>query len=102
IGWPPYRYEAIPDWGSTPSGSRMGPVTAVATDSQDRVYICHRGEPHVLILSPDGEPLGTVGEGLVEDPHGICLGQDDIVYIVDRDCHCVRVFSAEGRLVGTL
>ena len=37
-----YTYELIQDWPKLPSGEALGVVSAVATDSKDRVYAFQR------------------------------------------------------------
>ena len=41
----------------------MGNASAVATDSQQRVYVFQRKDPPVLIFGPGGNYLGSWGCG---------------------------------------
>ena len=94
-----YRYELLPSWGELPQGWEFGVVSAVATDSQDRVYAYNRGEHPLVVFDRDGHFLASWGEGVMMDPHGIFIGHDDHVYLVDRDAHQVLKFTSEGKLL---
>ena len=83
VGTGKYTYTLIEDWAKLPQGESFGMVSAVATDSQDRVYAFQRKDPPVLMFDRDGNLLSSWGTGVITDPHGIYIA-DDIVYITDR------------------
>jgi len=97
-----YGYEANDRWAHLPVGWNWIEATAVATDSQDRVYVFNRGDHPVQVLSPAGELLNSWGEGLFVRPHGIVIGPDDAVYCIDDLGHSVRKFSSDGELLLTI
>ena len=41
-------------WGALPDGQKFGPVSQLAVDSQDRVYVFQRSNPPVLVFDSDG------------------------------------------------
>ena len=45
VGTGRYTYRYIKDWAKLPGWMAFGGVSAVATDSQDRVYVFHRPGP---------------------------------------------------------
>jgi len=55
-------FKAVPDWYQLPSGWEFGRVSAVAVDSQGRVYIGHRGERPIMLFDPDGRFIRSQGE----------------------------------------
>jgi sugar lactone lactonase YvrE len=96
IGTGDYRYERIRDWPKLPKGEKMGVVSRVATDSQDRVYVFQRKDPPILIFDREGNYLGSWGNGAVKEAHGLKI-VNDIAYTTDRpDSVCVS-FTLEGR-----
>src|SRR5712692_408831 len=97
-----HGYEARDHWARLPPGWSWTEVAAVATDTQDRVYVFSRGEHRLLIFTRDGELLASWGEGLFARPHGIFIGPDDTVYCTDDRDHTVRKFTADGGLLWTL
>ena len=74
------RYTAVEGWEKLPEGWNFVEVTAVATDSQDRVYVFNRGEHPVIIFDRDGNVLRSWGEGDYRAAHGITIGPDETVY----------------------
>lgn len=91
----------VPDdrWAQLPSGWTWTEVTAVAVDSQDRVFVFNRGEHPVIVFDRDGKFLLSWGEGVFARPHGITIGPDDAVYCTDDLDHTVRKFTPDGRLL---
>jgi DNA-binding beta-propeller fold protein YncE len=73
----------------------FGTVSAVATDSQDRVYAFQRAEPPVVIFDREGNHVGSWGEGRFENPHGIYIA-DDIVYLTDREGSIAQKCTLDG------
>jgi DNA-binding beta-propeller fold protein YncE len=98
----PFHYLADASWSARPEGFTWTEVTAVATDSRDRIFVFVRGEVPVLIFDADGSLLDSWGRGVFARPHGLTIGPDDRVYCVDDLDHTVRVFTPEGKLLLTL
>jgi DNA-binding beta-propeller fold protein YncE len=97
-----HGYQAHDSWHRLPAGQGWAEVAAVATDSQDRVWVFSRG-PHVVhLFDRDGAFLGSWGEGLFKRPHGIFIGPDGAVYCCDDMDHTVRKYSPQGALLLTL
>lgn len=97
-----FGYEAQDLWAKLPDGWSWTEVTAVATDSQDRVYVFNRGEHPVILFDRNGVFLSSWGEGVFARPHGIFIGPDDSVYCTDDLDHTVRKFTPDGKLLFTL
>ena len=91
-----YTYELIQDWPRLPEGESLGIVSAVATDSQDRVYVFQRQDPPVMVFDSEGNYLNCWGIGAIADPHGITIS-DDIVYITDRSDQVAVKFTLDGK-----
>ena len=91
-----YTYDLIKDWAKLPPGEEFAIVSAVATDSQDRVYVFQRKDPPVVIFDRDGSYLRCWGINAITDPHGIYI-ENDIVYVTDRaDSVCLK-FTLDGK-----
>ncbi len=102
VGSGAFRYEAIADWAKRPTGFTWPEVTAVAINSQDRVFVFNRGEHPVMVFAADGSFLRSWGEGVFARPHGITIGPDDSVFCTDDLDHTVKKFTPEGELLLTL
>jgi DNA-binding beta-propeller fold protein YncE len=97
-----FGYEADDHWAQLPPGWSWPEVAAVATDTQDRVYVFNRGEHPLMIFNRAGTFLGSWGEGLFVRPHGLWIGPDDSIYCSDDLDHTVRKYTSDGKLLLTL
>lgn len=95
-------YQQVDGWAKLPEGWILKECAGVAVDSKDRVYAFTRGNHPVIVFDRDGNVLSSWGEGQFKQPHGITIGPDDSVYLVDNDYHTVRKFTPEGELLMTL
>jgi DNA-binding beta-propeller fold protein YncE len=95
-------YQVVTGWPQLPGDITFGPVSAVATDSADRVYVCHRGKHPVLIFERDGKFLRSWGDDLLKTPHGLRIDGAGNVWVTDIGNHQVLKFDANGKLLLTL
>src|SRR5436309_8338801 len=96
VGTGSYEYEVIETWAKLPAGWTFGPVSAVATDSQDRVYAFQRKDPPIIVFDRDGKYLSSWGSSAVTDPHGIAI-INDVIYLTDREDHVALKFTLDGK-----
>jgi len=92
-------YQVLIPFGKLPDGMTYGNVSHVATDSKDRVYVYQRKNPPVLIFDTDGNLLSTWGSGELMDGHGIYIGPNDEIFLIDRNAHEVLKFTTEGKVL---
>jgi DNA-binding beta-propeller fold protein YncE len=76
-------------------------VAAVAVNSKDEVHVLTRSPHPVLVFDQRGRFLRSFGEGIFSTTHGIHIGPDDTIYIVDAGDSTVRRFSPSGELLRT-
>src|SRR2546426_4580788 len=69
VGKGKYTYELIENWAALPPGEAFGNVSAVATDSQDWVYVFQRKDPPVMVFDRNGTYLRCWGIGAFANPH---------------------------------
>ena len=96
VGAGRFTYQLIQDWAKLPPGETLGVVSAVATDSQDNVYVYQRQEPPVVVFDRQGTYLSSWGVSAITDPHGFYIA-DDIVYLTDRQDSVVLTFTLGGK-----
>jgi len=101
VGSSPLNYRVVKNWLQIPTDIDLNEVTAVAADSQDRVYIFNRGSHPVVIVNSSGEYLSSWGKGLFSRPHGITI-HNDVIYAVDDLDHTVKQLTLDGQLLMTL
>jgi DNA-binding beta-propeller fold protein YncE len=76
-------------------------VSAVATDSQDRVYGFQRKDPPIVIFDRNGNFLSSWGNGAFDFAHGISIS-DDIVYLTDRNNSVCLIYTLDGKPIQML
>jgi len=95
-------YRPVAGWPTLPAKVKLGPVSAVATDSADRVYVLQRADPPVLVFDQEGEFLRSWGEGRLKNPHGLRTDRNDHLWVTDTGRHVVMKFDTQGKLLMTL
>ncbi|MCH7842931.1 MAG: 6-bladed beta-propeller [Chloroflexi bacterium] len=101
VGTGKYTYDVIENWGKLPTGDTFGMVSAIATDSKDRVFAFQRKDPPVLIFDRDGNLTDSWGNGSFEFAHGIHIA-DDVVYVTDRNTSVCLVYTLDGKPIQML
>ena len=96
------EYEVVEGWGKLPEGWQWGQVGGVAVDSHDEVHVFTRSEHPLMVFDTEGNFLRSWGEGILTDAHGICIGPDDSIYLVDRSPQVAMKFTHDGELLFTM
>ena len=102
IGTGRFTYEIAVDWETLPPGYSWTDAAAVATDSQDRVYVFNRGEHPMIVFDSEGNFIKSWGEGVFSRAHGISLGPDDTLFCTDDGDHTVRQCTLDGEVLLTI
>lgn len=103
----PLAAEEVPPYRSLgflafPPEVKLGLMSAVAIDQEDRIYVLHRGTPPLVALDKDGKFLRAWGEGLFKVPHGLRIDRSGNLWTTDNGNHVLRKFDREGKLLATL
>lgn len=98
---PKLEYTLVKDWPTLPNGMKLGGISAVASDSQDNVYLLHRIKPYVLVFDKAGKLVRSF-DGDFKTPHGLRIDKNDNLWIADMANHLVQKFSPEGKLLLSL
>ena len=85
-----------------PSDITIGPMSAVAVDGPDRIYVLHRGEPPLLVLDGQHKLISGRGKGEFKTPHGLRVDAQGNVWVTDNARHVVYRMSREGQVTLTL
>ncbi len=97
-------YEVDRPWALDPAMLGPGRPVEVAVDSADRLYAFNRydrytdpeGLPVVAVYAPDGALVRTLELPDVADAHGITIGPNGEILLVDRDRHEILVLANDG------
>jgi hypothetical protein len=96
-------YAVVEGWEHLPAGFTHDDVVGIGIDSGDRVYLLTRGPARVIVYERDGAFVGSWGEGLfTERTHGLTIGPDDTVHVVDEGNEVVYVCSTDGQVRQTI
>ena len=114
LGWYPHeggllRYRVNIRFGlephTMPEGWHFGRVSAVATDSANRVFVFQRGavaDP-IIVFDSEGKYLRSFGREFdFANEHGLRIDRYDNVWVTDNRGHTVRKFRNDGELLLTL
>lgn len=96
-----HRYELEPGWGKLPEGYEFHQVAGVAVDAQDRVYVFNRSSHQLMVFDRAGNLVRVWGQKFTL-PHGIHIGPDGNIYLVDTASHVVLKYTPNERLLLTL
>ena len=114
LGWYPHeggllRYLVHIRFGqephTMPRGWHFGRVSAVATDSRNRVFVFQRGEvaDPILVFDADGNYLRSFGRNLdFGNEHGLRVDRHDNVWVTDNVRHTVMKLANDGTHLMTL
>jgi DNA-binding beta-propeller fold protein YncE len=95
-------YRPVAGWPQLPPKLELGPVSAVATDAKDRVFVAHRGPKPILVFDRDGKFLRAWGDEHIKTVHGLRIDPEGNVWITDIGNHQVMTFDPEGKLLLSL
>jgi DNA-binding beta-propeller fold protein YncE len=95
-------YQPVPGWPKLPAGVKFGPVSAVATDSADRVFVFHRGKQPVMVFERDGTFVRSWGDVYIKSAHGLRIDHENNVWLTDVGYHQVFRFDPQGKLLLSL
>ena len=95
-------YQVDPSWPERPNNLSWGPMSGVAVDAQDNVWVLARKNPPVRVYQPDGKLLRAWGDGLLDTPHQLKLDRQGNVWLADSGNHVVIQCTPEGKVIRTL
>src|SRR5262249_45993046 len=83
-------YEVDAAWPKKPKDFQWGPVSGVAVDANDNVYIFTRAEPPVQVYDAKGKYLRGWGTDGIKSAHHIKIDGAGNVWIADIGNHVVE------------
>ncbi len=95
---PQLPHKVVPGWAQLPAGANFGETPGVAVDSKDNVWVFNRGDSPVMQFDKSGKLLRAWSNPPVVAAHGIAVGPDGAVWLVDTAGHSVMKLTPEGRL----
>jgi len=99
VGTGDFKYEVVENWAKWPEGWLINNTVWIEQNSKGIFYVLNRSEHPIIMLSKDGDFLGSWGEGEFGNPHGLFITPDDCVWITDMAWHICKKFTADGKLL---
>ena len=98
------RYKVVSGWGEIPEDWMLGQVAGVSADSENRVYLFHRGHdaPPLICFGADGKLLFSWDHISFGRPHMVTVDVDDNVWLTDDGSHIIYKLSPQGEVLFTL
>lgn len=101
---PPLPYAVDPHWPQMPKGYNFGECAGVDVDKSGNVWVFNRGHWPVIQFDRGGKLLQAWSQESfpVKSAHGLRVGPDGNLWLVDVDGHVVFKMSTEGRVLMVL
>ena len=97
------RYSVVEGWEQLPAGFTHLDCVGIGVDAQDNVYLLTRDQSRVIVYDRSGKFLRSWGEDLFTPrTHGLTIGPDGTVFVVDEGVNCVYRFNQNGEQIGTI
>lgn len=96
------RYKIEREWIDRAEASTLLDVSAVAVDSAGLIYVFQRSDVPIPVFDNEGHLVHRIMLDGPCDAHGIHIGDDDRVLVVDRGRHEVSVLNLNGDVLTTL
>lgn len=79
-------------------------ASGIAVDEEERVYVSSMTAHEVCVYDSAGKELRKIGakgagEGQIDQPGGLIIGPDGVLYIADQGNHRVQRFAPDGRFL---
>lgn len=86
--------------------AKFGRIFGLAIDDSDRLFVTDGQYNHVLVFNPEHKLVMTFGEGVMSDPNGLAIDEENrFLYVVNTGTDQVLVYDADTfkllRKIGT-
>jgi DNA-binding beta-propeller fold protein YncE len=99
LAQPPLAVHSVENWAKLPAGWNLGECSGVAVDKNDNVWVFNRGPHPVVEFDKNGRFLKAFAEVPVVSSHGIRVGPDGNVWLIDVAGHKLLKMSPEGKVM---
>ena len=81
------------------NGELNNPRGIVLDSARNEIYVCDKGNSRIQVLSTIGKYVRQFGRNHLTHPHGICISQQDELFVTDRATQCVLKFTLTGEFL---
>lgn len=90
------NYKLVPEWAKIGHPKIM--ARGIDADSTGRILVTGDAEHPVMMLSPEGEFLGSWGQEVLPEAHGLRV-QGETIWVTDLTLHMILQFTVDGELI---
>ena len=96
-----YYYKPDPEWFAGTRPDYGGVICGLTVDSANRVVLCRRDPPALIVCDTSGRILDLWGTEVLTQPHSVSRGPRGL-WVTDTSDHTVRCFDGNGAVVRVL
>lgn len=90
----------VKEWGANLPDLRAQDISDIGIGANDNVYLLYRNPTFIVVCTPAGDVVRTIGEGILGPrAHGVTVTQDGLVYVVDSGAHRIRILAPDGPVI---
>lgn len=87
-------------WQEAERGRNFLSPVGIAADGAGGYLVADADIGHLVRLTQDGKPAGSIGQGMLERPTGLCRSRaSGEIFVADSTAHDIKVFDATGQLL---
>ncbi|MDH3587094.1 MAG: 6-bladed beta-propeller [Gammaproteobacteria bacterium] len=91
---------ALSFWQEAERGGSFRSPVGIASDGVGGYLVADADIGYLVRLNVDGDPAGSIGEGVLERPTGLCRSEiSGEIFVADSSAHDIKVFDTSGRLL---
>jgi DNA-binding beta-propeller fold protein YncE len=87
------KFSPVVDFLKMPNGWYLQEVAGVAINSEDHIFVFHRGKHPLLEFDSEGKFIRSIAEDLFVTPHSIRIDKYDNLWTIDMGSHVVLKFN---------
>ena len=87
------NFSPIADFLKMPKGWYLQEVAGVAVNSEDHIFVFHRGKHPLLEFDSEGKFIRSIADDLFVTPHGLRIDKYDNLWTTDVGSHVVLKFN---------
>ena len=96
----PTTLRAVRQWGADLPDLQAQDISDIGIGADDLVYLLYRSPSFIIVCTPAGEVVRTIGEGILGPrAHGVTVSPDGQVYVVDSGAHHIRILAPDGAVI---
>ena len=87
------------DFFKLPEGRSFGETMGVAINSDQHVFVFHRGPGNLMEFDESGNFIRTIGDGFIKKAHGLRIDVENNIWVTDLEQQMVIKFNPKGKIM---